>query len=95
MAKVFIDGLIFKKPREGAPDFVHGSLSVKVQEFTKFCEQHQKNGWVNIDILKSKEKGTTYLALNNWEPKKETESKDRDWNGPVVDDYNKITDIPF
>ena len=68
MAKTFPQGLIFKKPREGAPDFVRGSLSVKVQEFTKFCDEHQKNGWVNIDILKSKE-GKTYLALNDWTPK--------------------------
>ena len=84
MPKTFIDGLIFKKPREGAPDFVRGSLSVKVQEFTKFCQEHQKNGWVNIDILKSKE-GKTYLALNDWKPKeKPQESKTQDWHGPVV-----------
>ena len=67
MPKTFIDGIIFKPPRENAPPFVRGSLSVKVQEFTKFCQEHQKNNWVNIDILKSKG-GKTYLALNDFVP---------------------------
>jgi hypothetical protein len=29
----FPDGLIYKLPREGAPDFVKGSISIKRAEF--------------------------------------------------------------
>ena len=93
-----VDGMIFKPRRESAPDFVRGYLSVKVEEFKSFLDKNVKeSGWVNLDLLKSKT-GKTYLKLNTWEPKqvKETQSeRSQDWNGPVVDDYNKITDIPF
>jgi len=65
---IFADGLSFKKPRENAPDFIKGCLSVKVDQFTAFINKYQKNGWVNIDLKKSK-KGTLYLALNTYEKK--------------------------
>ena len=65
--KVFPKGLIYKLPREGAPEFVKGSLSIKVDEFTEFCAQNHNNGWVNLDFLKSKE-GKLYFALNDWKP---------------------------
>lgn len=69
---IFPDGIIFKKPREGAPDFVRGSLSFKVDEAVEFLKKHSHNGWVNIDILKS-EKGNTYLKLNTWKKEDKTE----------------------
>ena len=72
MAKIFADGIIFKKPREGAPDFVKGSLSFKVEEAVAFLQKHNNKGWVNVDLLKSKT-GTLYLALNEW--KKEDSQK--------------------
>ncbi len=34
--KVFAEGFIFKRPREGAPDFVKGNISIKVDEFGAF-----------------------------------------------------------
>lgn len=68
--KVFTEGLIFKLPRDGAPDFVKGSLSVKVDEFKSFLDQHVSNGWVNIDLLLGKS-GKPYGALNTWKPKEE------------------------
>ncbi len=69
--KAFPQGVIFKKPREGAPEFVRGSLCFKVDEFTKYLKENANNNWVNIDILKSKT-GNTYLKLNSW--KKEAQS---------------------
>lgn len=63
--KIFTDGLIFKKPRQGAPDFVKGAISVKVPEFTAFLKKHDNNGWVNIDLKMSKE-GKLYCELNNF-----------------------------
>ena len=58
-------GIIFKKPREGAPDYIKGQLSFKVDEACAFLQEHVNNGWVNIDIKKSKE-GKMYLQLNTW-----------------------------
>ena len=66
--KVFTDGLIFKLPRDGAPDFVKGSLSVKVDEFKAWLDTHVDNGWVNID-LKVSQGGKAYAEKNSWKPK--------------------------
>lgn len=63
--KVFTEGFIFKKPRQGAPDFVKGAISVKVDEFTAWLKKHNNNGWVNIDLKMSKE-GKLYTELNNF-----------------------------
>lgn len=67
--KIFGQGIIFKKPREGAPEFVKGNISVKVDEFIGFLRTHNNNGWVNLDLKKSKE-GKYYIELNTY--KKET-----------------------
>jgi len=71
--KIFADGFRFEKPREGAPEFVKGKLSIKVPEAIAFLTKHQTNaGWVNLDLKKSK-KGTLYLELNTFTPKKQDE----------------------
>ena len=66
---VFVDGMIFKKPREGAPDFVKGHVSIKAPDLIKFLQKHAKlDGWVNIDMKKSKEGGKIYFQLNTYAP---------------------------
>ena len=68
--KVFADGFSFKR-REGAPEFVIGRQSIKVDEAVAFLKANVKNGWVNIDIKQSK-KGTFYCELDTWEAKPQT-----------------------
>ena len=81
---VFLDGFIFKRPRAGAPDFVKGEMSIKVDEAIAFLQKNSKNGWVNADLLASKDNTKLYFKLNTWEkPKTET---------PAVD--NKVPDFP-
>jgi hypothetical protein len=65
--RVRIEGLIIKKAREGAPAWVKGQASVKVEEFSKFIRDNEKKGWVNFNILESKE-GGLYFELDTWEP---------------------------
>jgi len=64
--KVFIDGMIVKR-REQAPEYVLCNLSVKVDEFIAFAQQHQKAGWLNIDCMVGKS-GKPYAALDTWQP---------------------------
>jgi len=64
---VFADGFIFKRPREGAPEFVKGALSLKVDEAIAFLQKHNSGGWVNLD-LKNSQGGKLYLQLNDWKP---------------------------
>jgi hypothetical protein len=65
---IFVEGIIFKLPREGAPEYVKGTLSFNVEEAVAFLEKNVKNGWVNVDIKKSRA-GKYYLALNTFVPK--------------------------
>ena len=63
---IFTNGMIAKR-QDSAPDFVLCNLSVKVDEFIQFLQQHQNNGWVNIDVKRSK-KGKVFASLNTWKP---------------------------
>lgn len=67
----FVDGMIFNKPHENAPDFVKGSLSVKVDELVACLQKYKKeDGWANIDMKKSKA-GKIYFQFNTWKPEKQ------------------------
>jgi hypothetical protein len=75
--KVFADGFSFKR-RDNAPDFVVGSISVKVDDAISFLKSNQRKGWVNIDI-KTAKSGKPYMELDTWEPNQReevTETKD-------------------
>jgi hypothetical protein len=90
--KIFADGLIVKQPRENAPEFVMGSLSVKVEEFKHFLDAHVTNaGWVNIDLLVGKS-GKPYAALNTYKPEKPDSLKEDE---PGMGDLPDASLIPF
>jgi hypothetical protein len=90
--KIFADGIMFKKPRDGAPEFVKGSLSIKVDAAVPFLQKYAKEGWVNLDLKKS-QKGTLYLQLNTWEKPQKKETAGTGYEYPV----NNISpsEIPF
>jgi len=98
--KVFADGIIFKAPDQNTKDkapWVKGKISVKVTDFIAFLNKHNNDGWVNLDLKKSKEKGTLYLELNTYKKAKEDDLKLDD--EPEVSKYPeepiKPEDIPF
>jgi len=70
--KIFADGFSFKR-KPNAPDFVVGSMSVKVDEAVAFLKEHKKKGWVNIDI-KTAKSGNLYMELDTWEPTPKVEA---------------------
>jgi len=72
MEKIFADGFLFKR-NEKAPDFVVGSISVKVEEATAFLKRHAKNGWVNLQV-KNSQGGKYYIELDTFEPKAQTQA---------------------
>lgn len=69
MEKKFANGIMFKRPREGAPEFIKGNISIKVDEFIKWLTENKTGDWMNLDLKESKNK-TLYLEMNTW--KKET-----------------------
>ena len=83
----FVNGMIFKLPREGAPDFVKGSISVKRAELIEFLNS-KSDEWINID-LKVGKSGKAFAAVNNWKP----ENKEG-FSTPSVSN-NTSNDLPF
>lgn len=66
--KEFVDGLFVKNPRESAPEFVKGSLSILVDKFIPYLKSKANaKGYVNIDLLVSQD-GNLYAKLNGWKP---------------------------
>ena len=78
--KKFVDGLIVKPPRDNAPDFVKGSISIKVKELGQWLANEYKAGcgeWINIDVKESKG-GKWYCEVNTWKPRQEAEQSFED-----------------
>ncbi len=70
---IFASGFLFKRPHENAKDFVKGHMAVKVDEAIAFLQKYKKaDGWVNLDLLASKDKTKLYFKLNTWEKPKGT-----------------------
>jgi len=64
--KIFADGFSFKR-NEKAPDFVVGRMSIKADDAVAFIREHEKNGWVNLNI-KTARSGNHYVELDTYEP---------------------------
>ena len=72
MEKIYASGL-FAKRNEKAPEFVVCSLSLKTDDFIQFLKENTNDkGYVNLQVLKSREKGTLYSILDTFEPKTNT-----------------------
>ena len=70
--KKYAKGL-FAKRNEKAPEFVVCSLSCKTDEFVQFLKENtNEKGYVNLQVLKSRDKGTIYAVLDTFEPKANT-----------------------
>ena len=65
--KQFAKGFIFKR-NEKAPEWAIGKLSLKQDEAIEFINNFSKNGWLNLEVKKSKE-GKFYIELDTFEPK--------------------------
>ena len=72
--KKYAKGL-FAKRNEKAPEFVVCNISIKADEFDKFLKENtNEKGYVNLQVLRSKDKGTLYAVLDTFEPKASTAS---------------------
>jgi hypothetical protein len=64
--KEFVNGLLVKAPREGAPDFVKANISINRKELMAFLST-KDDEWVNVDVKVAKT-GKWYAEVNNWKP---------------------------
>jgi len=65
--KVFVDGLIAKKPRDKAPEWVKVNLSIKREELAAWLTG-QGDEWINVQVCESKN-GKWYAEVDTWKPK--------------------------
>ena len=89
MAKELVKGLYAK---EADVDFVITRLSIKVEDLNNFLQEKkhvikENNGWINMDILKSKG-GKLYASYDDWKPQKQVTTAD---HSPDREDDN----LPF
>lgn len=77
---IFIKGMQFYKPRDGAPEFIKGNIVIQKAELIEFLKTLSTET-VRIDLKKSKEKGTLYLALNTFNPIKKVEKEPNMYGG--------------
>lgn len=64
--KKFIDGLIVKPPRDGAPQYLVCKLSIKREELITWLQQ-QDGEWINADV-KVSQAGKFYAQVDDWKP---------------------------
>ena len=101
MEKIYAKGL-FAKRNEKAPEFVICNLSVKTDDFIQFLkEKTNEKGYVNLQVLKSKDKGTLYAVVDTFEPKASTASVEvkkavkTQVNDPFQNGNSGFDDSPF
>ena len=92
---------MFVKRNEKAPEFVICGLSVKTDDFTQFLKENtNEKGYVNLQVLRSKDKGTLYAVLDTFEPKANTASTDvkkavKTQDSDPFQNGNSGDDLPF
>jgi len=84
----FPNGVIFKLPRQGAPDYVKGSISIKRAELIQWLNG-KSDEWINLD-LKVGKSGKAFASVNNWKPEGQAQA----FSTPSVN-TNTGNDLPF
>lgn len=87
----FVNGLMAKAPRDGAPEFVKASLSIKREELIAWL-QDRSDEWINVDIKEARS-GKYYASVNAWKASGEQTSAPPRGRSQAADDAD--SDIPF
>ncbi len=72
--KKLADGFFFDRPREGAPEFVKGRMSIQAEKAIGFITANKnEKGYINLDLLQRKDGTKLYFSLNDWKPEAKDE----------------------
>ncbi len=74
--EMFPDGMFFKEPHVNAPRFVIGKIAIDKKKLLVWLGK-QPDDWVNLDILKKKDKDGAYIKVNDYK------SSDKDNTGEI------------
>ena len=86
MSNELVNGLYAK---EGTQDFIVAKLSIKASDFSQFLIDKEQlvrdnNGWLNVDVLRSR-KGGLYVGYSTWKPKNEITTSQHSPDREIVD----------
>jgi hypothetical protein len=95
--QIYPKGMRVFPPRENAPDFVKGKISIHLETFQEWAQNHlDEKGYIAFDLKEGRD--GIYASLNTWkkpdqrpQPKDEPGLKEPGTRG---DDINPA-DIPF
>jgi hypothetical protein len=99
--KVYANGIWGNPPRDGAVDFVIGSLSIIPERFIEWLQQQTPNdkGYVRLDVLKRKSGDGWSFPLNDWKPDGQSKQAAATIDSSFIDDaaahVDEATDVPF
>lgn len=91
--KEFAEGLIFKAPRDGAPEYVKASVSIKRQELIDWLTRREGD-WVNLNVKESKG-GKWYAEVDNWKPEGKRQAPKAETRQSATADAFPDDSIPF
>ena len=91
--KFFPQGLFFNEPRQGAPDFVKGSVNIKVADFKEYLGK-VKGEYLNIDLKVSKD-GKAYAEVNTFKPDKSKGNAGKQAYSEPEPESDTDDDLPF
>lgn len=93
----FVNGLIVKAPKSGAPDYIKASISIKRDDLLDWLGDRDGD-WINI-VVKESKGGKWYCAVDTWKPNSEGQSgrpAQRQESKPAPSDSDFSDDsIPF
>lgn len=98
----FVDGIIVKPPRPGAPEYIKCKMSFHRAELREWLGE-STDEWINVDVKESRS-GKWYAAVNPWKPRTPTSEPPRPpiparapINGCPQPDHGDFVDddIPF
>ena len=73
--KKFAKGFYGKTKRQGAPAFVLGSVSIKVDDAIQWLQENKNDkGYVNLDINEGRDEKLS-IFLNDFKPKAQSSSE--------------------
>ena len=80
----FVNGLIVKAPKSGAPDYIKASISIKRDDLLDWLGDRDGD-WVNI-VVKESKGGKWYCAVDTWKPNSDgTQRQELRGNNPPRD----------
>lgn len=66
--KIYPKGMYFGNPRDAAPSYVKGTLSIKSEDFINFLREHtNESGYANFTFLESKDGKGYYFVLDTYQ----------------------------